>query len=114
MRVCWVPHCCDFIHIDTQSNDHYKHQWRHTAYTRCLKKKKNLTDAKNYFKKNSNIYIACIQLTPPKQSVPLLQKIKTATFRFLGGLPNHRFTLQTHLTQMKEKPAGLSVTEYKS
>lgn len=46
----------------------------------------------------------------PKQSVPLLQKMKTATFWLLDGLPNHRFTLQTHLTQMKEKPAGLSVT----
>lgn len=58
MRVCWAPHCWDFIRIDTQSNDHYKHQWRHTAYTRSLK---------IYFKKNSNIYIACIQLTPPNK-----------------------------------------------
>lgn len=41
---------------------------------------------------------------------PAAAEIKTATFRLLDGLPNHRFTLPAHPTKIMEKPVCLSVT----
>lgn len=34
-----------------------------------------------------------------------VEELKTATFRLLDGLPNHRLTLQTHLTHPNDSKA---------